>query len=132
MKILHAIMALLFLVTAVLQWNDPDPLYWVVAYGVVAAVAGAACLGRAWVTAARVAAGLCLAGLLMAAPGAGDFVAANDYGAITQGMSAEKPYIEPAREFGGLLLALAYLVFFEIIHRRGKSAPPEPTEEPRP
>jgi len=118
MKYLHAIIALLFVVTAALQWNDPDPLYWIVTYIAVAVVAGAACLGRPLVALSRITIGLSLAGLLIAAQGAGDYLAANDYGSITQGMSAEKPYIEPAREFGGLLLALGYLGFCEIVRQR--------------
>lgn len=56
-------------------------------------------------------------GLLISMPGTGDYFAAEDYGSIYGGMSAEKPYIESAREFGGLFVALG-LIFLEVAGRQ--------------
>lgn len=46
MKIAGWIAAALFLFSAALQWNDPDPLRWIVAYCTTAALSVAASLGR--------------------------------------------------------------------------------------
>lgn len=118
MKYLHAIMTVLFVVTAVLQINDPDPLYWVATYLAVAVIGGTAFFNRPLMTLCKVVIGMAVAGILISVPGTGDYFTSQDYGSITQSMRGDKPYIEEAREFGGLFVALAYLVFFEIMHRR--------------
>jgi len=128
MKILHASMALLMLVTAALQLNDPDPIYWVVTYLAVAAVGAAALFGRPLMTLSKIAIGLLLAGLLISLPGTIDYVASGDYASATLTMSDDKPYIESIREFGGLLVALVYLVVFEVVQKQGYRG----TEVPRP
>ncbi|MCH7917891.1 MAG: transmembrane 220 family protein [Planctomycetes bacterium] len=46
MVIANSIMLALFLLAAVLQYNDPDPLLWICYYGVAAAFTGAALLRR--------------------------------------------------------------------------------------
>jgi hypothetical protein len=37
-KVLHYVLAALFLYIAALQFNDPDPLYWIIVYVGTAAV----------------------------------------------------------------------------------------------
>lgn len=118
LKAIHAVIAVLLIVTAGLQWNDPDPLYWMVTYVAAAVVAGAACVGRALVKLSLIAMGLSLAGLLITLPGTLDFIAAGDYGSISGGMSDDKPWIESAREFGGLLVAFVYLLLFQVLRPR--------------
>ena len=46
MKIISGFMAALFLFSVAVQYNDPDPLGWMIAYTVPAALSIAACLGR--------------------------------------------------------------------------------------
>ena len=46
MRVAAGVFAGLFLVGAIVQWNDPDPLLWIVAYAVAAGLSLAACLGR--------------------------------------------------------------------------------------
>lgn len=118
MKYLHLLMALLFAITAALQINDPDPLYWVATYGATAATAGTAFFGVRLRTLLLVTLGMAVGGLLISMPGTGDYFAANDYGSIYQSMSGDKPYIESAREFGGLLVAIVYLSVFAVLWRR--------------
>ena len=115
MKYLHAVVTLLFILIAVLQINDPDPLYWVATYLAVAATSGLALFGRPLLLLCNIAIGMTLAGLLISISGTGDYFSANDYNSIYQSMSEDKPYIESAREFGGLFIALAYLVFLQIM-----------------
>jgi hypothetical protein len=40
--------AILFLLSAAVQWNDPDLGLWIAIYGVAGGLAGAAAAGRAW------------------------------------------------------------------------------------
>ena len=46
MRIAAGVMCVVFVVSAAVQYNDPDPLMWIVLYGVAAALAGAAAVGR--------------------------------------------------------------------------------------
>ena len=46
MRIASGIFAGLFLLSAAVQWNDPDPLVWITGYLVAAGLSLAACLGR--------------------------------------------------------------------------------------
>jgi hypothetical protein len=45
-RIAAAAMAALFVVSAALQWNDPDPAYWIAIYGVAALLAARAAQGQ--------------------------------------------------------------------------------------
>ena len=105
MKIAYWIIALLFLSFALVQYNDPDPLRWMLLYGAVAVLYGLAALGR---THRR----LALAGLIVALVWATTYVPAFldwlNMGApsIVGTMKAEILYVELTREFLGLVLAL--------------------------
>ncbi len=112
MRLVHAIVALAFLIMAAIQFNDPDPVYWVAVYAVVAAVPAARIFGHSLPTTSAVAGGMVLAGLLIAAPGVVDYLASGDYSSIDEKMMDEKPYVESAREFIGLLIAAAGLIFY--------------------
>lgn len=97
---------------AVLQFNDPDPAYWILIYGGVSALGFAAAWGkmsRFWTT---VTLGVALAGLVIAFPGFGDYLRAGDPASLTGAMMPEKPWVEPAREFIGMLMAMAVLVWY--------------------
>lgn len=109
MRPLKFLLAIFFLAMAALQFNDPDPAYWIAVYGGTAAVSLAAALGfhrRFW-TALTI--GGVLAGLLIAAPGTLDYLSSGNPGSIF-GQMMDEDYIEPAREFFGLLICLAALV----------------------
>lgn len=97
---------------AVVQLNDPDPTYWIVVYAVVASIPAARAFDRRLETTSVVGFGLVLAGLLIAGPGFIDYIVSQDYASITGKMMADKPYVEAAREFIGLLMASACLVFY--------------------
>lgn len=110
MKILHFIFAALFLYIAFLQINDPDPLYWIIIYAGTAAIALAKGLGRSsdfWTT---ILIGAIAAGMIIASPSVAEFITAGDFTAI--GDMDRAYYVEPAREFGGLLLALVLLLYY--------------------
>ncbi len=94
------------LAAAWVQLNDPDPVVWVLIYGLAAAVSAMAALGRAPGVLAGVLGLLSLAWVLNLAPGLRPVSWAE--------LSTEAPmigdHVELARETGGLLLvALAML-----------------------
>ena len=118
LRVVHTIVAILFLIMAAIQLNDPDPAYWITVYAVVAAVPAGRFFGRRLSRTSLVAAGMVLAGLLISVPGFVDYLASGDYAAIGGNMMAEKAYVEPAREFLGLLIAAVVLVFYTGLCRR--------------
>lgn len=110
-------------VFAFLQLNDPDPLVWVVAYGLVT-LCVAAPPGREWsVRCGWLTGGVLLTLALGALPGFVDYLLSGDLGSIAAEMSPDRPHVEPAREFLGILIAALVLVG---IHRHSvRSAQPD-------
>lgn len=109
MKAVFVLLGMLFLYMAYIQLNDPDPLYWIAIYAGTAAIAFARYAGRNsefWTT---ILLGAAAGGMIIAAPGLMEFVAAGDVAAIGDMQNAS--YVEPAREFGGLLIALGFLLY---------------------
>lgn len=121
LKYLHILSALLFITIGLLQLNDPDPIYWVAAYSLVVCVSGANYLGKRSPMLFNITVGMVLAGLLTAAPGALDYLLREDYASIYGQMSTDRPYIESAREFGGLAMAAIYLLVAGVWLSAGKN-----------
>ena len=112
MRILDLFLAVLFLTMAILQFNDPDPVYWIAVYGGTALLV----LGRAFARFsefwAAVTIGGVVAGIINAVPGGFNFFQHGELGDIFGSMRAGKPYVESMREFGGLLMSFAVLVIY--------------------
>lgn len=109
--------ALLFAWSAYVQWNDPDPVVWILAYGAVATCCALAAFGRrprAAITVLLVALG---GWMLWMVPG---FVRWLGMGApsIVEEMQAHAPHIEVVREFLGLLVAVVVLAVFRFTGRK--------------
>lgn len=113
MKITSIILAVLFLLFAIVQFNDPDPELWVTWYGYVTVMAALTAFRKnnKWVILAGLVVGM--VALILYVP---DFIEWIREGApnIAGTMKAETPFVELVREFLGLLLselALVYLFF---------------------
>ena len=65
MRVLAAIMTLVFVFAAAVQWNDPDPARWIAFYLLAAAGALGVALGRGW-RAVEIAAAVAAAGVVIA------------------------------------------------------------------
>lgn len=109
MKTLHLSLALVFALFAALQYNDPDPVQWMLVYGSVSALCVGAAFGRFSKPAVIVVSVTVLVWMLTLLPG---FLAWIDMGmpSITGTMQAHEPYIEVVREFLGLAIALIVLL----------------------
>ncbi len=110
MKILNIILALLFVLFAYFQYNDPDPWMWIAIYGVVAVI----CIFAAFKKYNRWAILILLGGLgIYWAILLPDFVTwlGDGMPTITGSMKAESEYIELVREFLGLLILIGVLAF---------------------
>ncbi len=115
---LNLVFAALFVVSAGIQHNDPDPLRWIALYG-AAAVATVAALHvpRAWVAAA-------LLGLVAAAWAASlwydvsGHVEASD---AWRKMSEKGGKVEALREAGGLTIVAVWLAISTLAGRRRSS-----------
>lgn len=110
MKVINSILALLFLSFAAVQYNDPDPWLWMLAYIFVAVLFVLQIIKN-------LPRFLILASIILFAiwgitfiP---DFIDWIDKGApsLTSEMKATEPHIELVREFGGIVICLAGLFF---------------------
>jgi hypothetical protein len=116
------LMAVLFGLSAALQYNDPDPLSWIALYAAAAAACVLWGLRRvAWPVAALVAA-IALAWAALLLPDVLGHVGPSD---LFLRMSEKGGRVEIGREIGGLLIVTAWmlvLLVLEILERRRRRA----------
>lgn len=110
MRIVAILLAVLFALSAALQLNDPDPLLWFGAYAAVAVLWALAAAGHYYRSATVLLAAALTLWMVMLIP---DFVGWLRMGlpTVVGSMKAEEPHIELVREFGGLFLAVAALLY---------------------
>ena len=111
MNILRWVLAALLLISAAIQFNDPDPVYWIAAYAAAAAVVAAAAVNRFDRFVSGIAIGVVVAGMLVSAAGFVAYLLSGIPGAIFASMAGSPAYVEEAREFLGLGIALAALAW---------------------
>jgi hypothetical protein len=104
MKILNWILAAMFLLFAIFQYNDPDPIQWAALYLLTMTVCILAALNKS--NKYLIAIGLVIS-VIWAISLSPDFFAWVKEGmpTVTGTMKAENPHIELVREFGGLFIA---------------------------
>jgi len=111
MKIANIFFAILFLVFVGVQYNDPDPLLWMVIYGIAAVFFVLAAVG---IQNKKVLLGAIVVGALYSLTyisGVYDWFTIGQPGEIVASMKVDKMYVEESREFFGLWIALAALIF---------------------
>jgi hypothetical protein len=109
----HLMAFLLLVVAAALQLNDPDPVYWGGFYSFCALIPLLAIFRiHSWILYALCA----IYGLVVIIPTIDGFAEyLRQAEPLLQQMSADKPYIEEAREFLGALIALALISVYPVI-----------------
>ncbi|MEZ4775437.1 MAG: transmembrane 220 family protein [Bacteroidia bacterium] len=111
MKVANILLAALFAVFTLVQYNDPDAWEWIIFYGFVTALFGFAAAGKFYKPAVWVGLAACIIGAAYHVVGAFQFLTNDDGITFSQGMSNTYPYIERAREFGGLVISFGALMF---------------------
>lgn len=103
LKLWHALMALLFLFSVVVQGNDPDPVPWMLIYGAAFVLTVAGVIGHPSAAASIALALLAGVWAMSLSPSLGAFLS-RDLAATHFQMKAGDVIEEEARECGGLLL----------------------------
>ncbi len=124
MKIVDGLIALLFFAFAAFQYNDPDGTLWLVFYGAVGGVAALAFWGRDSRLLIFVVGAVGLVGLALSAPGFVAFLTDPEQHSLMERMADSRPFIEQSREFLGLCLALAALLFYLLRARKARPRTP--------
>jgi hypothetical protein len=113
MKALNLIFCLLFIFSAALQYNDPDPYVWIPIYMYGAVLCWLAFRNkffpRAYLTGIIIYT-VYAVGLFFWKNGVLDWMAQHHAENIAATMKAEKPWIEETREFFGLLILVVVLL----------------------
>ncbi|MGN6436064.1 MAG: transmembrane 220 family protein [Agriterribacter sp.] len=113
MKIFNLIFCFLFIVSAALQYNDPDPYLWMPIYLFGAAACWLAFRNKFYPRVYLVGTILFLgyaAYLFITKDGVWDWMTQHNAENIAETMKAEKPWIEDTREFFGLAILIAVLM----------------------
>ena len=82
MRLINLLVATVFTLMALIQFNDPDPMYWIAVYAATAWVAGGAAFGRSNTILVSIVIGMAGAGLLMTAPGLFDYLGSGNFASI--------------------------------------------------
>ncbi len=111
MKLVNAILSVIFILFAAVQYNDPDPLMWMAIYGMVAVVCAFAIIQSYNKFVMIVGVAFCLIGTLYYFPGLMELFREHEISDLTRKMKADQPFIEKSRESLGLFLAAIVLLF---------------------
>lgn len=120
MNSLHLIIAIIFTLFTVFQINDPDPIFWIILYGVIAISAIFYFFKITFPILPLLAALVSIGGLISLAP---DFLGWIREGSpsLIGSMKAESPHIELVREFfGSALTTIAGLGYWMAMRKRKK------------
>lgn len=110
MKYLSIFFALMFMAFAALQVNDPDPVLWILIYGVMAVVSVMAIFEFYARKLMMALAGLFLVYMIILFPGVAEWFRQDDRSVLFDDvMKMQYPYIEESREFLGLLICQVVL-----------------------
>jgi len=120
MKWIHVLIGIFFLLFAIVQWNDPDSLLWIILYTVIAVIAFLAFRDKYFLWPYTIFTAALLISLLTYAP---DIMAWFNDGmpSITTSMKASSPYIELIREFFGLLISLIAMSYYLTLSKKNRS-----------
>ena len=114
---LNWFMCALFLLSVVVQWNDPDPLQWMAIYGAALAVClTVAIRGRVATVAPLL---VMIVALVWGVIAMGDVPTAGTYAHMFDAWEMKSISVEEAREASGLLIVAAWMLVIVVAQRRG-------------
>lgn len=112
MKIFNLLFCIIFILFAVLQYNDPDPYIWIPIYGYAAVLCWLAFKEKYYPKAYLLGLAVYIfyaSFLVFTKNGVIDWATEHHAENLVQTMKAEKPWVEDTREFGGLLILIIVL-----------------------
>ncbi len=110
-NVINIILTVLFVLFALVQFNDPDPLLWVLIYGSIALVSGLAVKGIYNQKVLLIMMVACIAGSIYYFPGLMELVSDHQVSDLTRSMKADQPFIEESRESLGLIVGFLALLY---------------------
>lgn len=119
MKYFYLTFAILFILFAALQWNDPDPLHWIIIYGYMAAICLMVAFGKIkrWLIITGIVVYSVYAAVL--APSFFTWLRSPDRSELFDEFAKmQNLYIEETREFLGLLICLFVLGIIFFMNRK--------------
>lgn len=122
MKIFNLVFAILFVICAGLQYNDPDPWLWIPIYLYGAILCGFAFRNRYYTTAMLLGItvyALYAMYLFFTDDGVVDWVTKHQAENIAGSMKASNPWIEDTREFFGLCI-LSFVLLMDLLYAKRK------------
>lgn len=121
MRILNSILTLMFLVFAFVQFNDPDPLIWILIYVAMAIISGMAFFEYYIPKLMWILAFIYVGYAMVLFPGVWKWGTSPDRALLFDDIAKmQNIYIEEAREFLGLLICLLVLTFYSYKARSKK------------
>ena len=122
MRIVHIILAFMFLAFAALQINDPDPFLWILIYGAMVVICVMAFF-EVYNKRVMIILALCyIVYCVILLPGVTEWLAQENKSVLFDDvLKMEFPYIEESREFLGLLICLLVLAFYLVRSMRRKA-----------
>ena len=108
-KVFSIVFAVLFLISAGLQWNDPDPYLWIPLYllSVLSCVYAFKGMSAKRLNIFNIAVySVYAVYLFLEKDGVISWATEHHFDSLTQSMLASSPWIENTREFGGLFIML--------------------------
>jgi len=123
MRIVNFVLAIMFLLFAFVQLNDPDPVIWILIYGAMAVIAVLAIFEfypKKVLIALIV---LYVAYSTLYISGVAEWLHHDNKADLFDDVAKmEHPYIEESREFLGLMICVAVLVLYLVLARRRSKA----------
>jgi uncharacterized membrane protein YqgA involved in biofilm formation len=121
LDICNWIMAAAFLFSVIVQYNDPDPIRWMVIYGLALSACILSLRHRLkWQFSGLIA----LAALLWASILAPHVIGKTTIGALFESFHMTNEIVEEARETGGLLIVALWMLILSIVAFRAKQPSP--------
>jgi len=123
MKVFNLLFCLLFVISAGLQYNDPDPYIWMPIYLYGAVLCWLAFRNKFYPKAYLIGIAVYLVyaiGLFFWKDGVLDWMTKHSAEDIAATMKAEKPWIEETREFFGLVILIVVLLINYFYSRKRK------------
>jgi len=119
MKIVHGVLAFMFVIFAALQYNDPDPYLWIPVYGAMVLVCVMAMFNSySKPLIIALLAAYCLFSIYYF-PGVNEWLHQDDRSQLFSNIAKmEHPFIEESREFLGLMINVIVLIFYLVLIRK--------------